>query len=109
MPEPLSAERIRSALPMVAPFRVDDDVDGSALVADFLAPDWRTAIELVRVVAAAAELADHHPDIDVRWRTVRFRVTTHSVGAVTDLDVSLAAQIVDAARRLGVRPAGDRS
>ena len=44
-------------------------------------------------MADAAERADHHPDIDIRWRTVTFRLSTHDAGAVTVLDVSLARAI----------------
>ena len=51
------------------------------------------AIELVRRVADVAEEMNHHPDIDIRWRKVRFAVSTHSAGGVTDLDVQLARRI----------------
>ena len=32
------------------------------------------AIEVVNRVAELAENADHHPDIDIRWRTLTFRL-----------------------------------
>jgi 4a-hydroxytetrahydrobiopterin dehydratase len=51
------------------------------------------AIEVVNRVAALAEAADHHPDIDIRWRTLTFRLSTHSAGGLTSKDFSLAAQI----------------
>jgi 4a-hydroxytetrahydrobiopterin dehydratase len=51
------------------------------------------AIDLVQKVAIAAEEMDHHPDIDIRWRTVSFVLSTHSAGAITDLDYELAAKI----------------
>lgn len=54
---------------------------------------FRTVIDIVDQVAAAAEELDHHPDIDIRWRTVRFAVTTHSAGGLTDLDITLARRI----------------
>lgn len=50
-------------------------------------------IDAVRRVAELAERQDHHPDIDIRWRTVTFDLVTHSEGGVTDKDVALAAQI----------------
>lgn len=53
------------------------------------------AIALVVEVAKAAEAADHHPDIDIRWRTVTFRLSTHSEGGVTSQDVEMAAKIDD--------------
>ena len=56
------------------------------------------AISLVDRVAEVAEEMDHHPDIDIRWRTVRFAVSTHSAGGVTGLDVDLAGRIDALAR-----------
>lgn len=52
-------------------------------------------IEAVRRVAEIAERADHHPDIDIRWRTVTFALVTHSAGGITEKDVALARQIDD--------------
>jgi len=51
------------------------------------------AIELVDLVAIAAEEMDHHPDMDIRWRTVTFVLSTHSAGTITDLDFQLAQRI----------------
>jgi 4a-hydroxytetrahydrobiopterin dehydratase len=47
----------------------------------------------VNRVAEIAENDNHHPDIDIRWRTLTFRCTTHSEGGVTASDVSLAEEI----------------
>jgi 4a-hydroxytetrahydrobiopterin dehydratase len=44
-------------------------------------------------VGFLAEAADHHPDIDVRWNKVTLVLSTHSEGALTEMDVALAAQI----------------
>jgi 4a-hydroxytetrahydrobiopterin dehydratase len=51
------------------------------------------AIEVVNRVAERAEAADHHPDIDIRWRTLTFRLSTHSAGGLTEKDFDLASQI----------------
>ncbi len=56
-------------------------------------PDFPTAIAVVDEVARVAEDMDHHPDIDIRWRTLTFTCATHSAGGVTDNDVRLAGQI----------------
>ena len=50
-------------------------------------------IDAVRRVAAHAEAADHHPDIDIRWRTVTFALVTHSAGGISDKDVAMARDI----------------
>jgi len=56
-------------------------------------PAFLSGIEAVRRVAEHAESVDHHPDIDIRWRTVTFALVTHSEGGITDRDVQLAQQI----------------
>ena len=60
---------------------------------------FAAVMDIVNQAAAAAVELDHHPDIDIRWRTVRFSVTTHSAGGLTDLDVSLARRIDEIVRR----------
>lgn len=64
-----------------------------ALVGEATASDFMAAIDWVRRIADAAEALDHHPDIDIRWRTLSFGLTTHSAGGLTDLDLRLAERI----------------
>ena len=54
---------------------------------------FRAAIALVQRVADEAERRDHHPDIDIRWRTLHFTLSTHSAGGLTQLDLDLAGVI----------------
>jgi len=56
-------------------------------------PSFPKAIEVVDRVAVLAEAADHHPDIDIRWRTLTFTLSTHSAGGLTIKDFALAKQI----------------
>jgi len=51
------------------------------------------AIALVTAVGQAAEERDHHPDMYVRYRTLRFSLATHSEGGITAKDVGLAETI----------------
>jgi pterin-4a-carbinolamine dehydratase/very-short-patch-repair endonuclease len=67
--------------------------DGDALVRTAKLPDFPTAIGVVDRVAEIAEERGHHPDIDIRWRTLTFRLSTHSEGGITELDVALAGAI----------------
>lgn len=67
--------------------------DGAALVRTIQAPTFPDAVALVDRVAVAAEARNHHPDIDIRWRTVTFTCSTHSAGGITALDVELAREI----------------
>ncbi len=55
------------------------------------------AVAFVTRVGFLAERADHHPDLDIRWRKVRVALSTHSEGGITDKDLSLAGEIEAAA------------
>jgi 4a-hydroxytetrahydrobiopterin dehydratase len=62
-----------------------DEQDG-ALVRIFEFESFPAAIAFVDRVAKAAEAANHHPDIDIRYRKVTVRWTTHSAGGITEKD-----------------------
>ncbi|HEY3507813.1 MULTISPECIES: 4a-hydroxytetrahydrobiopterin dehydratase [Kribbella] len=54
-------------------------------------------IRLVATVAQLAESMNHHPDIDIRYTTITFRVSSHEAGGITDDDLVLARHIDTAA------------
>ncbi|CDO32496.1 MULTISPECIES: 4a-hydroxytetrahydrobiopterin dehydratase [Mycobacteriaceae] len=56
-------------------------------------PTFLDGIDAVRRVAEFAEEKDHHPDIDIRWRTVTFALVTHSAGGITEKDIQMAKEI----------------
>jgi 4a-hydroxytetrahydrobiopterin dehydratase len=66
---------------------------GEEIVKVFERPSFADAIAFVVRVGFLAEAADHHPDLDVRWRRVRVALTTHDAGGLTALDVDLARRI----------------
>lgn len=59
----------------------------------FRFPDFKTAMQFVNKVADAAEQANHHPDIDIRYNTVTMALVSHDSGGVTQRDVSMAGVI----------------
>lgn len=75
--------------------------DGDAIRRRVRAPAFLAGIDIVADVARAAEDADHHPDIDIRWRTLTFTLSTHSAGGITGKDFDLAAVIDEIAARYG--------
>jgi 4a-hydroxytetrahydrobiopterin dehydratase len=68
--------------------RAGDEIEKTFELASF--PD---AIAFVVRIGFLAESADHHPDLDVRWRKVRVALTTHDSGGLTASDLDLAQQI----------------
>lgn len=69
------------------------ELSGSEIVKQYTFADFAAAMAFVNQVAAAAEAANHHPDIDIRWNKVRLALSTHSQGGLTNNDFALAAQI----------------
>ena len=85
----LTDQQVDAALPDLDGWeRADGALRRSVKFASFLA-----GIDAVRRVAEHAEAKDHHPDIDIRWRTVTFALVTHSEGGITDKDVAMARDI----------------
>ncbi|MFJ8044182.1 4a-hydroxytetrahydrobiopterin dehydratase [Kitasatospora sp. NPDC096147] len=74
--------------------------EGVSIVRTAETASFPTAIAAVDRVAVDAEELDHHPDIDIRWRTLRFVLSTHSAGGLTGLDLAMAARIDQALRAL---------
>jgi 4a-hydroxytetrahydrobiopterin dehydratase len=67
--------------------------EGDVLTTTVKLHDFAAALEFVNAVGAAAEAANHHPDIDIRWNKVRLALSTHDSGGITLLDLALAGAI----------------
>lgn len=66
---------------------------GDAIQRTFQFKNFVEAMEFVNRVAEAAETADHHPDILVRYNKVTLTLSTHDAGGITERDFKLAAKI----------------
>jgi 4a-hydroxytetrahydrobiopterin dehydratase len=66
---------------------------GDEIRKQFELASFADAIAFVVRVGFLAEAADHHPDLDVRWRTVVVALTTHDAGGLTGRDLALAVSI----------------
>jgi 4a-hydroxytetrahydrobiopterin dehydratase len=67
--------------------------NGPAIQRVFRFPDFKGAMQFVNKVADAAEQANHHPDIDIRYNTVTMALVSHDAGGITQRDVRLAGVI----------------
>jgi 4a-hydroxytetrahydrobiopterin dehydratase len=86
---PLSDDDVRTGLAELSGWeRRGDEIEKVYELASF--PD---AIAFVTRVGFLAEKANHHPDLDVRWRKVRVALSTHSEGGITDKDLAFAGEI----------------
>ncbi|OGO54994.1 MAG: hypothetical protein A2Z32_09710 [Chloroflexi bacterium RBG_16_69_14] len=64
--------------------------------------DFRSALELVTLIADQADEQKHHPDVAIRWNVVTLTLWTHASGGITERDFRLA----DAIERILSSPAG---
>ncbi|MCI4062457.1 4a-hydroxytetrahydrobiopterin dehydratase [Micromonospora sp. R77] len=94
MADVLTAEAVRDELDGLAEW--SGDPTGISRTVEL--GSFPAAVAVVDRVAEAAEELDHHPDIDIRWRTLTFRCVTHSSGGVTHRDVELARRIDEIVR-----------
>ncbi len=69
----------------------DWSLAGEAITRTFVLGGFPEAIGFVTECSFAAEAADHHPDIDIRWTKVTMTLSTHSESALTAKDTDLAA------------------
>ena len=70
--------------------------ENNALTRTIQRTDFVEAMALVLEIARLAEAVNHHPDIDIRYRTVHLSLSTHDAGnQVTAKDFALAQKIND--------------
>ena len=67
--------------------------DGDAIVKTVQLADFAAALAWVNQVGELAEASNHHPDIAISWNRVTLRLSTHSAGGLTQLDLDLARTI----------------
>ena len=70
--------------------------------ARFRTGDFAAGLRLVDAVGAAAEAADHHPDVSLTYGEVILTLSSHDVGGITSRDIDLARRISDIAAEQGV-------
>jgi len=66
---------------------------GDAIVKQFDNGDFKGSVDFVSRLTPDAEDMNHHPDLEISWKTVTVTITTHSQGGLTDNDFELARRI----------------
>ena len=85
----LSTAEVERALTQLPDWQLSDGL----LNRTFNFTDFREAMSFVNSVAAVAERAGHHPDIDIRYNKVKLALTSHDAGGITERDFALAGEI----------------
>ena len=55
--------------------------------------DYMDGLRFLLKVGELAEAMDHHPRIDIRYKNIRFALTTRADGGPSEKDMALAHQI----------------
>ncbi|WP_067818757.1 4a-hydroxytetrahydrobiopterin dehydratase [Nocardia inohanensis] len=76
----------------------DAELDGWVHVPGGLQTRIRTkgfagGLAIVNAIGAVAEELDHHPDLNLRYRFIDVRLSSHDVGGVTERDIRLARRV----------------
>ena len=67
--------------------------DGDTIVKRFDRGDFKGSVDFVNRLTPEAEEMNHHPDLEISWKTVTVTITTHSEGGLTEGDFELARRI----------------
>lgn len=96
-PAPLAADEFLDRLALA-----EWQVEGVMAIAEFTLTPYAAAASLVAAIGEAADAADHHPEVHLRYPgVVRVELTTHWIGALSELDVQMAATVSTLARQRG--------
>ena len=90
----LTEDQVQTRLDAEAP---EWSETGGSIQRTYQFDDFVQAIAFLNKVADAAEAAQHHPDILIRYNKVTLTLTTHDAGGITDNDFSLARRADSAA------------
>jgi 4a-hydroxytetrahydrobiopterin dehydratase len=86
---------------------LEADLDGwrkvlDRLVVRYETGDFNAGAALVTKIAEAADAANHHPDVDLRYPHVTVSLKSHDVNAITARDIRLAREISELAAAAGI-------
>lgn len=97
MPTIINPPELETALKSLPDWQVVEN----KLHAKFVFTDFIQAFAWMKLVAAQAEVLNHHPSWSNTYNTVEVTLATHDSGdTITDLDVALAKFMSNAARSI---------
>ena len=87
----LSAERARELLAQVPGRTLESG--GTAIRRAFEFKNYYETVAFVNAIAWISHREDHHPDLEVGYKTCRVRYSTHAVGGLSENDFICAAKV----------------
>jgi len=95
----LSAKEVDEALASLEGWKRESDF----IRKTFEFKTFMEGIKFVNEVAAIAEGLEHHPDVHIRWTSIRLEIQTHDEGGITPMDIKLATRIESSLARVSGR------
>lgn len=89
MKKPLTDAELKTVLQTHPEWKLND----GKLVREWTFSNFPGSMAFVNRVAAIAEDAGHHPDIDIRYNHVVLALVSHDAGGITQRDAAMAARI----------------
>jgi 4a-hydroxytetrahydrobiopterin dehydratase len=89
MTKALTAHEIENALNSHPAWKLQ----GGKLTREWTFKNFVEAMAFVNRIAALAEEAGHHPDIDIRYNHVLLGLVSHDAGGITGRDMAMAGRI----------------
>ena len=89
--KPLGSDDLRSLMPQAPGWSLDPSKDSISRTYSF--KNFYETMAFANAVAWIANREDHHPDLELSYRSCRVRYTTHAVGGLSENDFICAAQI----------------
>ena len=71
----------------------DWSLEGDYITKELNTKNWKTTIFVVNAIAGLAEAHWHHPDLEVGFKRLKIKLTTHEAGGITEKDFRLAKEI----------------
>lgn len=68
-------------------------VEGDGITKTFTFKNYYQTMAFVNAVAWIAHTEDHHPGMEVGYKTCRVRYSTHAIGGISENDFICAAKI----------------
>lgn len=78
----------------------EPDVNRKMIGREFVFKDFEQAFQFMTLSAQYAQEIDHHPDWSNSWNRVMVRLTTHSAGGLTQLDIKMAQAMNQFAKQI---------
>ena len=88
---PLTAERAETLMAQVPGWALD--AAGASIQRGFEFRNFHQTMQFVNAVAWVAHREDHHPDMEVGYKTCLVRYSTHATGGLSDNDFICAARV----------------